>query len=175
MQYFFNSNDHDICTYILAEHRDRIGMKAVNPGSSYQYREKIWNEFLHDGKFSYTYSERMTYQLRKILSELRQRPETRQAIIEIHNNLNDLDNMGGIARIPCSLSYQVMIRENKVDLIYTMRSCDLLTHFPIDVCLALLLQDWFVNELSQYTTGTFTIFMGSLHAYKKDLDIRGIF
>jgi thymidylate synthase len=70
--------------------------------------------------------------------------------------------------------YQILVRVSKVDLVYTMRSCDFLTHFPVDIFLALLLQDWFANKLN-LATGIFTYFVGSLHAYQKDMKLRGIF
>lgn len=190
--HFFGDKEVDnVLTYILAEFRDRVSGKATNPGKSYQYRKGLWQEFLHDDKFAYTYSERIAPQLQTILEELQKNPESRQAIITIHSNIcpevnlisvrsnsvsksQDLHYMGGGGRVPCSMYYQVMVREEKVDLIYTMRSCDFLVHFPVDISLALLIQDWFADNL-ELKTGTFTYFAGSLHAYHKDLKERGIF
>lgn len=195
MKYFFEDKADDVLTYVLAEFRERVSGKALNPGTSYHHRLELWEEFLHDGKFAYTYSERMAPQLAIILEELKSHPETRQAIISIHSNIcpetytnsttnkwpnyvvnqsNDLKNQGGGGRLPCSMYYQLLVRESKVDLIYTMRSCDFLTHFPVDISIALLLQDWFADQL-KLGTGTFTYFTGSLHAYAKDMKKRGIF
>lgn len=184
-----------MCRYIDLEFQDRVGGVAMNPGNSYVQREGVWKEFLHEGKFSYTYSERLAPQLSFIMNELKVRPATRQAILNVHSNIApsnmltsgtdpntpryvkpaaDLQNMGGNARIPCSMYYQLMIRDGKVDLIYTMRSCDFITHFPVDVMLALRLQSWITQQLD-LVVGTFTYFTGSLHAYHKDLKTRGIF
>lgn len=177
--------------YIGAEFFDRVSGSSRNPGNAWQHRANVWNEFMHDGRFAYTYSERMSPQLPCILDELREKPGTRQAIINIHSNINttnhrqggvsnnpwagaDLENMGGKSRIPCSLYYQIMIRERKVDLVYAMRSCDFLTHFPIDLMLALRLQTWFAQRLD-LDVGMFTYFTGSLHAYMKQMKERGIF
>lgn len=185
--------------YIAQEFGDRVSGIPSNPGGAFKYRTDVWNEFLHDGKFSYTYSERMAPQILKIVDELRQRPETRQAIINIHSNIApsnelatgfpasggmlqvhkvgisaDLKNMGGKARIPCSLHYQLMIREGKVDLSYCMRSCDFLTHFPVDIMLALRLQSQVAAWLDK-GVGMFTYYTGSLHSYAKDMKVRGIF
>ena len=132
-----------------------------------------------------SYSERMAPQLLRVVDELRARPDTRQAIIDIHSNIcpveaeqvtgsADLSNMGGKARIPCSLYYQVMIRERRVDLVYAMRSCDFLVHFPVDLMLAMRLQTWFA-KLLDLNVGLFTYFTGSLHAYHKEIKDRGIF
>lgn len=195
LHYFFEEKTDNVLTYILAEFRERVQGKATNPGTAYLHRKDLWKEFLHDGKFAYTYSERITPQLQIILEELRTNPESRQAIINIHSNICpekytnstslkhpnyvvqssvDLKNRGGGGRLPCSLYYQVMVREEKVDLIYCMRSCDFLVHFPVDISLALLLQDWFSDSLG-LKTGTFTYFCGSLHAYQRDMITRGIF
>jgi thymidylate synthase len=182
----------DVQLYIGAEFWDRVSGTARNPGTAWQYRKDVWNEFMHGGKFAYTYSERMAPQILRIMQELRDRPETRQAIINIHSNIAaselfdetkthhlvmpgaDIRNMGGKSRIPCSLYYQIMIREEKVDLVYAMRSCDFLVHFPVDIMLAMRLQTWFADRLEK-GVGLFTYFTGSLHSYAKDMKKRGIF
>lgn len=191
LHHLFEEKTDDVLTYILAEFRERVCGKASNPGTAYLHRKNLWEEFLHNGKFAYTYSERITPQLQTILEELRTNPESRQAIINIHSNIcpelnlisvrqntvaksQDLHLRGGGGRLPCSMYYQVMVREKKVDLIYCMRSCDFLVHFPVDVSLALLLQDWFADSLG-LKTGTFTYFCGSLHAYNVNMVERDIF
>jgi thymidylate synthase len=196
LEYFWPGQSQPIAKYIDQELLDRVS-PASNPGNSYLHRQDLWKEFLHDGKFAYTYSERIAPQLQTILHELQVNPNTRQAIINIHSNIcpeefgqvkharekrsinrvaasADLNNRGGGGRIPCSMYYQVLLREGKVDLIYTMRSCDFLVHFPIDILLALGLQNWLSLQLHM-PVGRFTYFVGSLHAYFKDLQVRGIF
>jgi len=184
MKYFFREEADDVLTYVLVEFRERVSGKVYNPGKAYLHRQQLWKEYLHEGKFAYTYSERLAPQIKVILHELQKHPETRQAILNIHSNIrpvegdvwpsDDLLNIGGAGRVPCSMYYQIMIREKKVDLVYCMRSCDFLQHFPVDISLALLIQDWFADNL-KLLTGTFTYFVGSLHAYHKDLKEREIF
>lgn len=183
------SQAHD---YIGQEFTDRLG-PAQNPGQSYRSRPGIWGEFLHGGKFAYTYSERIAPQFNRIMQELRDKPDTRQAIINIHSNIRpshftspfdwavndvqssaDLLNMGGSGRIPCSMYYQFMRRLGQVDMIYTMRSCDFLTHFPVDLMIAMRFQTRVAIMMGDQV-GTFTYFTGSMHAYYKDLHKRGIF
>lgn len=175
-----------VVEYCEAEYRDRVSGQVMNPGNSYKTRNQVWSEFLHDGKFAYTYSERITPQLGKIMQELRERPGTRQAIINIHSNFFrneppnevetelDLYRIGGKKRIPCSMYYQFMIRQDKLEGIYTMRSCDFLTHFPVDIWLAIALQQYIAGWLD-IKSGPFHYFTGSLHAYEKDMKARGIF
>ena len=176
----------NVLRYIALEFSDRISGHAYNPGNSYLARAEVWNEFLVGGKFHYTYSERMVYQIPLILKEMEKNPDTRQAIINLHSFIcpdqkasaaflsADAFHIGGAGRIPCSMYYQFMIRGGAVDLIYTMRSCDFLTHFPVDLMLALRLQKYFADTLSR-PVGNFTYFAGSLHAYAKDMKARGIF
>jgi len=192
LAYFFPGDSDSVRSYIEEEFLNRTSEIPTNPGSSYKHRLGLWEEFLHEGKFAYTYSERISPQLDTVLDELRKNPNTRQAIINIHSNIcpldywpehaetnvvnrsKDLDNIGGQGRVPCSIYYQILLREGKIDLIYAMRSCDFLTHFPVDVLLALKLQNWFAEKI-ELGVGRFTYFVGSLHAYYKDLKVRGIF
>lgn len=182
---FQNRGESEKCSrYIQQELADRLSPYPLNPGSSWETRPHIWKEFIHNGKFAYTYSERMAPQLERIIKELRDKPNTRQGIINFHSNIcprdrvlpsADLDNMGASGgRIPCSMYYQFLLREGAVNMVYTMRSCDFLTHFPIDVSLACLIQGVVASRLGM-NVGPFTYFTGSLHAYMKDMKKRGIF
>lgn len=171
------------------EFKERTSNVHVNPGEAYKLRPEVWNEFIVQKKtwkepeeegydtdpfnrtsvFEYTYNERIYPQLKAIVNELRTHPETRQAIIEIHNNLLDLSSLGGVKRIPCSLSYQFMIRDNKLDIIYMMRSTDFATHFQNDIWLADELRKYIASMLN-IEPGKFIMFASSLHTYKKDWD-----
>lgn len=194
----------EISRYIAREFSSRfMSAEPSNPGPAYLERLRVWKEFLkEDGKFHYTYSERTVPQMSPVLERLAKDNDSRQCIIQIFDALDrvsrrsgdgeslelrwelgqDQEMASGVGRIPCSMYYQLMVRNNKVELIYTMRSCDLLTHFVIDFILALNLQAYaveFLNEYSgaatPYSIGKFTYFTGSLHAYRKDMRARGIF
>ena len=71
-----------------------------------------------------------------------------------------------------------------VNLVYTMRSCDLLTHFPIDIIQAVNLLKYITEHLNNtqnfkeydttkwhdtYALGKLYYNCASLHLYKKDL------
>ena len=86
----------------------------------------------------------------------------------------DINNLGGKDRVPCSMYYQFYIRGGVLNMIYTMRSCDFLTHFVHDVYLACGLLSHVAGELG-LKVGHFTHFIGSLHAYRRDMVGRGIF
>jgi thymidylate synthase len=153
---------------------DRIDPRYINPGKAYLNAPELWEQFLRDGQFAYTYNERFREQLPTVIRELQLRPNTRQAVMTMYDRHQDMNNWGGKDRIPCSLTYQFYIRGGQLHLIYTMRSCDFLTHFIHDVFFAVSLLNYVADEL-RVPVGNMTHFMGSLHAYKKDMTTRGIF
>ena len=154
--------------WALMDIEERLNPNLVNPGDAWKKRDKVWGEFLHDGRFSYTYNERIRTQLYPVIKELQMHPTSRQAIIEIHNNIMDLQNMGGQRRIPCSMFYQFLLRNDKLDIYYIMRSCDFITHWPFDVWQAInmLIK---VSKVVDVQPGKFMHYVTSLHAYKKDM------
>lgn len=153
--------------------------EPVNPGEAYKMRPE-WQEFIHDGRFAYTYSERFGWLLGhgrtaigQVLNELKTNPDTRQAVLPIFSTHPDLIRIGGRARVPCSLHYQFLRREGELRMIYAMRSTDFITHFPYDIWMALEMQSLFAKKLG-LPPGRFTFFTGSLHIYAKDAD-QGVF
>jgi thymidylate synthase len=169
-------------TWMEAEFAERI-QGVHNPGHAWEIRREVWREFMHHGRFSYTYAERFNRlveddgegmdvekgALSTIFHELHDHPDTRQAVLPVFNGDSDLPNIGGKARIPCSLHYQFLKRNGALQMIYVMRSSDFLTHFPYDIALAIRLQEY-MAKLLVLPVGHFTFFTGSLHMYAKDAD-----
>ena len=152
------------------EFAERTSVHEVNPGKAWKLRRKIWQEFIHDGKFSYTYNERLRNQLNKTIDLLNTNPRSRQAIITIYDQHQDIDNRAGQKRIPCSMYYQFFIREGKLNLIYNIRSNDFVNHFPYDLWLAAELQQYIAqhNKHVAGKVGDLIYFCGSLHVFYKD-------
>jgi thymidylate synthase len=162
-----------------SEFLERVSNEDINPGKAYKLRDNVWNEFLHDGKFAYTYNERIKKYKDAIVQQLKTNPTTRQAIIPIFEGHIDVPNMGGKKRIPCSILYQFMIRKDengkdKLHAIYFMRSSDLLTHWSNDLYLAIKLQRWIAEQVG-IEPGNMTMFISSFHAYFKELKKYKIF
>lgn len=164
--------------YILKEFSDRVCIEYLNPGNSWSERAKVWTPFIHKGKFSYTYNERIREQLPIITQELIDRPSTRQAVLTIFDRHQDIAHLGGRARVPCSMHYQFLIRKRQgealLDMIYVMRSCDIYTHLIYDIYLAMKLQEFVAHSIG-LEPGNYTHFIGSLHAYRKDYETKGVF
>lgn len=159
--------------WIFRELNERLGGEGLNPGEAYKDREGIWGEFLHDGKFSYTYSERIGTQIQEVISLLEEIPSSRHGIINIYNPEidNSPERRRGSFRVPCSMYYNVFIREvngeKKLHMIYNIRSNDFETHFPYDITLAVLIQQYIAHKLG-IEPGDLIYQSGSLHVFKKD-------
>lgn len=174
-----------------AEFQERVSGIQWNPGKAWKLRKKIWEEFLVLGKFDYTYPERMnaivqykgvqSRKLEAIVQLLKDDPDTRKAILDIYGGINrghpvnntfDAENLDGHARIPCSMYYDFLIRDNakgekQLNICYHQRSSDFVTFFGTDV--------WFAWKLMEYVAAEVGIKPGylyhtidSLHCYKKD-------
>jgi thymidylate synthase len=168
--------DHTKTNYAwaLSESVDRVQPTLINPGGTYLMDEGLWAKYVRkDGRFAYTYNERIRTQLERTIQELRAKPRTRQAVITVYDK-SDMSNWGGVDRVPCSMHYQFAERGGKLNVIYVMRSCDFLKHFASDVYFAsALLRHVAVQTGMQ--VGALHHFLGSLHAFKGDMDRRGIF
>lgn len=156
--------------WVDAEWKERlegIEGRSLNPGEAYKLREEIWSEFLHNGRFAYTYSERLQFQVMDIIERLKKDPESRQLYIGMWSNDFDTNRLGSM-RVPCSLGWHFMVRRGKLHMTYFMRSCDLITHFHNDVYLSLKLQDYVAIQTG-IPLGNFTHFISSLHVFQKDV------
>ena len=156
-----------------AEFQERISPNDINPGEAWKLRKDLWEQFLDEkGRFAYTYNERMGEVLIKDLVRLLKRdPDTRKAIIPIFEH-DDTLYYGGRQRIPCSMYYDFLIRQNGkgekvLHICYHQRSSDFVTHFGNDVYLAWRLMKYVANEVG-VKPGYLYHTIDSLHAYKKD-------
>ena len=183
--------------WIKEDFKERIALN-VNPWDAWKIRPWVWEEFIHDDwfhsykTFDYTYSERI--RLPDLLGQIDQHPTSRQYVFNIWKD-EDRFWVNGKRRIPCSLNYQILVRPNweiddngkpifAVNMIYNMRSCDFLTHFPIDIIQAVNLLKHITEHMNNtqnfkeydttkwhdtYALGKLYYNCASLHLYKKDL------
>lgn len=141
-----------------------------NPGRAWRLRKDVWEQFLNkSGKFAYTYAERFASysQVIKIIKRLKEDPDSRQLFISVWRPA-DVEKLGGISRIPCTLGYYIQCRERAINLTYLQRSADLATHFENDVYLAIKMQEFIAKETG-YSPGKYTHWIGSLHVFNKDV------
>jgi thymidylate synthase len=151
--------------WAIAEAHDRI-TNAPNPGTAVNHDPK-WTKMLEaDGKFSYTYGERWAHQLPKLLNELKEHPNTRQAVLTTWDSNVDHDRLGQ-RRVPCTMHSQFLIRDGALHQLYYIRSNDAIWIMPSDVYQMCKIQEYLAKELN-LTTGQLQYNIGSLHVYKRD-------
>lgn len=79
-------------------------------------------------------------------------------------------------RVPCTLGYHFMVRNDELHMVYYLRSCDLVRHFRDDIYLSVRLQMWVVEQLRErfgerwlrVKPGSFTMHITSLHCFVND-------
>lgn len=176
-----------------AEFKERVSGKLLNPGKAWELRKGVWEEFLVEGKFDYTYPERINQEviyknevqtkLQAVIHLLQDDPDTRKAIIDIYGVFRnafdverrislDSQRLDGHARIPCSMYYDFLIRENakgerQLNITYHQRSSDFVTFFGTDVWFAWKLKEYVADQLG-IKPGYLYHSIDSLHCYKKD-------
>lgn len=157
-----------------AEFKERIDTSGIiNPGKAWELRKDLWEQFLVNGKFDYTYNERMVI-LPYTIQLLKSDSDTRKAVLPIFNGNGEDDTLyyHGNKRIPCSMYYDFLIRQNGkgekvLHICYHQRSSDFVTHFGNDVYLAWRLMEYVAKEVG-VKPGYLYHTIDSLHAYKKD-------
>lgn len=119
-------------------------------------------KFSDDGRtLAGAYGPRLESQWPYIYSMLLRDPDTRQAIASIWtpNPEPSLD-------IPCTLSLQFLRREDKLNLIVTMRSSDIWLGLPYDMFSFSQMQNAIAGEL-QLARGWIQFNLGSSHLYEE--------
>lgn len=137
-----------------------------------RYSPFIW-EFSDDGFFYQgAYGPRIIDQLTYVCDMLSDDSDTRQAVIDVWR-----PNPRPGRDIPCTLSFQFMIRDGYLHCIQSMRSSDVWLGYPYDAFNAsmlsgyimLLLRDRKTRGRDKLSLGTHTMLVGSQHVYEKDL------
>lgn len=159
-----------------AEFQERIDTSdIINPGKAWELRKDLWEQFLVNGKFDYTYNERIIHVIKPLIRLLKDDNDTRKAVLPIFNG--DMDGLDtdwydGNRRIPCSMYYDFLIRQNGkgekvLHICYHQRSSDFVTHFGNDVYLAWRLMEYVAKEVG-VKPGYLYHTIDSLHTYQKD-------
>lgn len=124
------------------------------------YNSNFENYRSEYGLFDGAYPERLGYWYRHIYNLLKTDPDSRQAVVTIYG----VQDRHKSKDIPCTLSFQFFIRENKLNMIAHMRSNDLLWGFPYDTNGFCFIQEGLAACLG-VDIGTYELHAGSLHLY----------
>ena len=178
LEFLFKDEAQKIEDYCKQEILDRIDRRGLNPGNSYKIRMDLWQKLMskkENDKFDYTYSERINYsrQLDNAIAALKDDEHSRRAMIMIFKPEDTMESSGFQTRIPCSVSYQFLIRNNKLMVLYYIRSNDYFKHFAIDIWLTQAIQEYMWTQLQDtypgLKIGPLNYYAGSFHAYHEDL------
>jgi len=135
--------------------------------------EEYWKGFgiEDDGRFSYTYGERLSITIPQVIQCLKRNKYMRGAVATAYESSKDLSSMGK-RRTPCTMYFQFLIRseldKDTLTTIYTARSQDLVSFFPLDVYKAAKLGQHIADKV-EVKFKYYMHFVGSLHCYKKDI------
>lgn len=145
---------------------------------SHSYQERYWPRIMLERE---VYSDfrpkglRHNYgDLRDLINLLVEEPDTRQAYLPVFFP----EDTGAIhkGRIPCSLGYHFIMRENLLHCYYSLRSCDYHRHFRDDLYLTVRLAQFVLEsckaknpgDWSSVSLGYLTFHASSLHCFIND-------
>ena len=121
--------------------------------------------FTDRGIFDGGYGIRAFGQLGRVADLLAADPDSRQAVATIHDG--NVDLLRVTKDVPCTLSLQFMVRNEKLCLRVTMRSNDVWLGLPYDIVQFTLLQHAMATALGR-EVGWYHHAVGSLHMYERD-------
>jgi len=101
-------------------------------------------------------------QLQAAIDKLKEDPDSRQAICTIFSGQMDYVKTKDV---PCTISYQFLLRDNKLELIANMRSNDVILGLSTDAFNFSVIQELVASELDDVELGTYFHVDGSLHIY----------
>ncbi len=141
---------------------------------------KFWNKVSDDGLVvNSAYGKRLFYDLTPdrtthfnyAFNKLAEDIHTRKAIMLMSRPEDMKDSKDNV----CTLTLQFFIRNNQLNLIVNMRSCDIWYGFTYDVPFFTFVQELMLERLNRVcgynlTMGLYIHQAGSLHAYEKDFD-----
>ena len=115
---------------------------------------------------NYGWQWERNHQLDKIVAKLKDKPETRHAVISIYDG-KEIDTYA--KDTPCTYAIQFTILNNKLDMSVLMRSNDLWFGFCIDQYCFASIQEMVAERLS-IKIGSYYHFANNLHLYNNKLN-----
>ena len=137
-------------------------------GDIYGKIPQIWQRMANpEGEVNSNYGWQWErgYQLDKVVAQIKDNPETRQAAISIYDG-KEISNYK--YDTPCTYAVQFTIVDNKLNMCVTMRSNDLWYGFCNDQYQFSKLQEM-VSKRTEYDIGTYYHFAHNLHIYNDKL------
>lgn len=149
-------------------------LRGSNSLDIIRYYSKMYSKFSDDQQTLYgAYGTRIfgaqngvKSQWEALIELLTKDPDTRQAVISIHE---PRDLSASSHDIPCTCTMQFLLRDGKLNCIVYMRSNDLYLGLPYDVFSFTMIQEVLAKRLN-VKLGSYRHMVGSLHVYKQNYD-----
>ena len=103
-------------------------------------------------------------QLKNVIETAKKDPNNRRLIVNAWNPTYE----NHMALPPCHYSYQILIHNNKINLIWNQRSCDMFLGVPFNIASYAMLLLLFAKELS-YEPGVLRGNLGDVHIYENHI------
>lgn len=124
-----------------------------------------FNRYKNDSLLRGAYGQRLYGQLTDVHDELLIDKQSRRAVVTIYDGHRDLADRSN--DVPCTLSLQFLIRDNKLWTVANMRSSDAFLGLPYDVAQFTAVSKMLGASLN-LDVAALTINCGSSHLYVKD-------
>jgi thymidylate synthase len=138
-------------------------------GPVYGWQWRHWNSTYHfnpdDPTDNFDPENPGIDQLKTIINKAKKDPTDRRLIVNAWNPTFE-KNMG---LPPCHYSWQILIHNNKVNLIWNQRSCDMFLGVPFNIASYAMLLLLFAKELG-YEPGILRGNLGDVHIYENTID-----
>lgn len=153
--------------------RKKLWGKVWPKTFNHNYMQRYWPRTAENG--TVFRGHRHEYgDLGGLVRDLAAEPDTRQAYLPVWFPEDTGDAHKG--RKPCTLGYHFIMRRNKLDVVYYLRSCDFAHHFRDDVYLTIRLLHWVLTECRRINPevwknvqmGKFVMQITSLHMFIND-------
>ncbi len=118
-------------------------------------------ETVHGGYGRRLFSHPSHDQVRTLIENLKQKPDSRRAVLQI---FEASDTARRHTEVPCTLAMQFALRRGKLDLMVTMRSQDAYLGLPHDIFCFTMIQEIVARSVGA-EVGEYKQFVGSLHLY----------
>lgn len=156
----------ELCWY-LAKSKDLKFIHYYIP----KYEDSAEGGEIFGGYGPRLFTWKQTDQVSNITRLLRQRPDSRQAVIQLFDATDIVEEHKDV---PCTCTLQFMIREGRLHLFAHMRSNDAFKGLPHDIFSFTMLQEILARDLS-VEMGGYKHAVGSLHLYDADTNLANQF
>lgn len=157
-------------------HKEDEQFSHTYPERMWPKRAGVWVNDLHFGRVMY-YARGVRYalgDLQDVVEMLKRNPMTRQAFLPIWFP----EDTGAVEgqRVPCTIGYHFLVRNNRLSCSYYIRSCDAMRHFRDDLYMAARLMQWMCLAVNPAMTmghyirpGHLNMYIASFHVFEGDM------